>query len=149
MRIDFYHLEKMSLEKVLPAILLKAYSSGNRVLIKTDLAEQADVLNTFLWTYDPASFLPHACEKDGFSDKQPIFITHKEHFNPNNATICVLTNDVPVCLDENFARILYFFNGLNEESLKKAREQWKKVSEAGAEKFYWKQNGSGKWENKG
>ena len=149
MRVDFYHLEKMSLEKVLPVILQKAYSAGTKVLIKTDLAEQADALNALLWTYEPDSFLPHGCEKDGFIEKQPIFITHKDNFNPNGATLCVLTNDVPVCLDESFERVLYFFNGLNQESLEKAREQWKKVAEAGVEKFYWKQNESGKWENKG
>ena len=149
MRVDFYHLEKMPLEKVLPVILQKAYDAGTKVLIKTDLAEQADELNTFLWTYQPDTFLPHGCEKDGFNDKQPIFITHKDHINPNNATLCILINNVPICFDDSFERVLYFFNGLNQESVEKAREQWKKVSEAGVEKFYWKQNDAGKWENKG
>ena len=149
MRIDFYHLEKVPLEKALPAILQKAYDAHSKVLIKTDLAEQADELNTILWTYDPNSFLPHGCEKDGHPEKQPIFITHKDHFNPNHATLCVLVHDVPVPTDEPFDRILYFFNGLNQTSLEKAREEWKKVASTNAERFYWKQNDAGKWENKG
>lgn len=149
MRIDFYHLEKIPLEKALPVILQKAYESGKNVLIKTDLTEQADELNTLLWTYDPNSFLPHGCEKDGFSEKQPIFITNKDHFNPNNASLCVLVHNVPIPLDESFERILYFFNGLNQDSLEKAREQWRTVSNTDAERFYWKQDENGKWENKG
>lgn len=149
MRIDFYHLEKFPLEKALPAILQKAYETQANVLIKTDLAEQADELNILLWTYDPNSFLPHGCEKDGFAEKQPIFITHKDGVNPNHASLCVLVHNVPVPFDEGFERILYFFNGLNQESLDKAREQWKKVAQTDAQRFYWKQDESGKWENKG
>ena len=148
MRVDFYHLERVPLEKALPAILQKAYEAGSKVLIKTDLAEQADELNTLLWTYQSDSFLPHGCEKDGFSDKQPIFITHKDDFNPNNASLCVCVHNVPVPLDKNFVRVLYFFNGLNQDSLDKARAEWKRVSEAGVDRFYWKQNENGKWENK-
>ncbi len=148
MRIDFYHLEKIPLEKALPVILQKAYETGLKILIKTDLAEQADELNALLWTYQPDSFLPHGCEKDGFADKQPIFITHKDNFNPNNATLCVCIHDIPVPLDGNFERILYFFNGLNQTSLDKARSEWRKVSDAKIDRFYWKQNEDGKWENK-
>ena len=77
MRIDFYHLEQTPLDKALPIILEKAYQQGTRILIKTGLAERSDYLNTLLWTYDPASFLPHGVEKDGFAENQPIFITHK------------------------------------------------------------------------
>ena len=148
MRVDFYHLQKVPLEKALPVILQKAYDTGKNVLIKTDLAEQADALNTLLWTYLPDSFLPHGVEKDGFAEKQPIFITHKNDFNPNNAVLCVCVNDVPVP-QEGFERILYFFNGLNQQSLDKARREWRKLADSNAECFYWKQNESGKWENKG
>ena len=148
MRVDFYHLEKVPLDKALPTILQKAYEAGSKVLIKTDLAEQADELNTLLWTYQADSFLPHGCEKDGFSDKQPIFITHKDDFNPNNASLCVCVHNVPVPLDKSFDRVLYFFNGLNQDSLDKARAEWQRVSQAGVDRFYWKQSENGKWENK-
>ena len=148
MRVDFYHLEKIPLQKALPAILQKAYEADTRVLIKTDLAEQADELNTLLWTFEADSFLPHGVEKDGFADKQPIFITHKDHLNPNQARLCICLNNVPIPFTEDFERVLYFFNGLNQASLDAAREQWRKVSELNIERFYWKQNESGKWENK-
>ena len=149
MRVDFYHLEKVSLDNALPQILQKAYEAGQNILIKVDMAERADYLNTLLWTYKPDSFLPHGVEKDGFAEKQPILITHKDGFNPNNASLCVLVDNVQVPLDEGFARALYFFDGRNPESLQLAREEWKRISNAGADKFYWQQNENGKWENKG
>ena len=149
MRVDFYHLERVSLEQALPQILQKAYEAGQKVLIKVDMAERADYLNTLLWTYMPDSFLPHGVEKDGFAEKQPIFITHKEGVNPNSATLCVLIDNMPVPLDEHFFRVLYFFDGRNPEALQKAREEWKRVASAGIDKFYWQQNEVGKWENKG
>ena len=148
MRIDFYHLEKTSLDRVLPALLQKAYESGQRILIKTDLAERSDYLNTILWTYHPNSFLPHGVEKDGYATEQPIFITHKDNYNPNEATLCVLIDNVQVPLDDNFTRAFYFFDGRDAEALQKARAEWQRVSNAGADRFYWQQNEKGKWENK-
>jgi DNA polymerase-3 subunit chi len=84
MRVDFYHLETVSLDSALPQILQKAYEAGQNILLKVDMAERADYLNSLLWTYQPDSFLPHGVEKDGFAEKQPILITHKDNFNPNN-----------------------------------------------------------------
>ena len=149
MRVDFYHLEKTSLDDALPLILEKAYETSQNVLIKVEMAERADYLNSLLWTYKPDSFLPHGVEKDGFPEKQPIFITHKDNFNPNNASLCVLIDSLSIPLDERFTRILYFFDGKNPVSLQKAREEWKKVSSVGVDKFYWQQDETGKWQNKG
>lgn len=148
MRVDFYHLEKTSLDTALPMLLEKAHEVGQSVLIKTEMAERSDYLNSLLWTYKPDSFLPHGVEKDGFPEKQPIFITHKDNYNPNESTLCVLVDNLPVPLDDNFTRVLYFFDGRNPESLSKAREEWKRVSAAGVDKFYWKQDENGRWENK-
>ena len=149
MRIDFYHLEKTPLDNALPALLEKAYESGQRVLIKVDMAERADYLNTLLWTYKTDSFLPHGVEKDGNAENQPILITHKDNYNPNKASLIVLVDNVPVPLEEGFVRALYFFDGRNPEALQKARLEWQRVSNAGADRFYWQQDETtGKWENK-
>ena len=149
MRVDFYHLENVSLDTALPQLLEKAYESGAHILVKTDMADRADYLNTLLWTYRPDSFLPHAVEKDGHSELQPILFTHKDSFNPNGATIAVLVDGVEVPLDGDFVRCLYFFDGRNPQALQAAREEWKRVSSAGCDRFYWQQNAQGHWENKG
>ena len=119
MRVDFYHLEKTPLDNVLPILLEKAYESDQKVLIKVDIAERADYLNTLLWTYKPDSFLPHGVEKDGNAESQPILITHKDNYNPNKATLVVLLDNIPIPMEDGFVRALYFFDGRNPDSLQK------------------------------
>ena len=148
MRIDFYHLEKTSLENALPAILEKIYTTGKRALIRTDLPERVEYINSLLWTYDPASFLPHGEEKEGNTDKQPIFITAKRDFNPNQADYLVLIDGEPILENDSFERVFYFFSGLGEESLQKARELWKSLKSRNDELHYWQQTSTGKWQKK-
>ncbi len=148
MRIDFYHLETTPLDKALPAILEKIQSTGKNAVLRTDLAERVTYINSLLWTYDPASFLPHGEEKDGSADKQPIFVTHKRDVNPNNASYLVLIDGEPVLQEDSFERVFYFFNGLDEDALTKAREQWKALKTRGFELHYWQQTANGRWEQK-
>src|SRR5690348_18073589 len=82
----FYHLERRSLEDVLPGLVEKSLQRGWRAAIKTDSAERSDVLDTLLWTYDDQSFLPHAQAGDGDAAAQPVLITVEEG-NPNSAEI--------------------------------------------------------------
>ena len=144
MRIDFYHLEKISFEETVPLVLEKAYERGNKVLIRLENASTADALNQILWTYNPDSFLPHGVEKDGFPEEQPIFITHKKDFNPNAAEILVLYNAREIPQLDGFSRALLFFNGADEEVLKDARFLWRNLKEAENELHYW-QKENGKW----
>jgi len=147
MRVDFYHLEKSSLDAALPKLLEKAVAK-HKILIQTDMADRSDYLNGLLWTYDPDSFLPHAVEKDGFPESQPIFITHKSDFNPASADILVLIDGRPVPPVGKFDRVLYFFNGRDEEALQKARQEWKRLKDEEVELFYWQQDESGHWQQK-
>ena len=39
-RVDFYHLQRQTLDEVLPKLLGKAYSTGKRILIKVGTAER-------------------------------------------------------------------------------------------------------------
>src|SRR5258708_15176555 len=80
----FYHLERRSLEEILPGLVEKSLQRGWRAAIKTDSAERSDALDTLLWTYDDQSFLPHAQRGDGKAEDQPVLITAEEG-NPNSA----------------------------------------------------------------
>lgn len=147
MRVDFYHLQKSSLEQALPALAEKAYAAGKRLLIKTDLAEKAEYLNTLLWIYRPDSWLPHGSEADGYEAEQPIFITAKED-NANKAEIIMLTDGGILEEIQSFERCLNIFNGDDEAAVQKARVLWKEVVQAGHEAYYWQQNDVGRWEMK-
>lgn len=147
MRIDFYHLEKMGFEEAAVLILEKAYERGNKVLIRLDNASFCDSLNQTLWTHNPDSFIPHGVEKDGFSEEQPIFITHKKEYNPNEADILVVYNPKDIPLVDGFSRVLIFFNGLDEDALKDARFIWRNFSDGTNELHYWQKEETG-WKEK-
>ncbi len=147
MRIDFYHLQKSSLEQALPALAEKVYATGKRLLIKTGIPEQADYLNTLLWTYKPDSWLPHGTQADGFENEQPVFISVGND-NPNHAEMVMLTDGGTVEEIQSFERCLNLFNGNDDLAVQNARNLWKAVVKAGHEAYYWQQNDSGKWEMK-
>lgn len=148
-RIDFYHLQRKTLEEVLPLLLQKAYATGNRVKVKSCSDERIEYLNAFLWTYTDESFLPHGSRKDGFAEQQPIWLTADTE-NPNRATFLFLVDGAVESVEmlNNFTRVFNIFDGNSESALTQARQLWKEYKSAGFEVNYWQQDNSGKWEQK-
>ena len=147
MRVDFYHLQQSTLEQTLPVLVEKVYAAGKRLLIKTEMAEKADYINTLLWTYKPDSWLPHGSKADGFESEQPVLITVEDD-NANKAKMIMLTDGGTIEEIQSFERCLNLFNGYDEAAVQKARALWKAVVDAGHEAYYWQQNDAGKWEMK-
>ena len=61
-RVDFYLLDRSDVEsKLLCACKVagKAYQQGLKVFIRASDLEQARQLDRLLWSYHPASFVPH------------------------------------------------------------------------------------------
>ncbi len=149
-RVDFYHLQSKKLEDVLPKLLEKAYGTGKRVVVRVGNEERVEFLNSWLWSYEDQSFLPHGSKKDGVADKQPIWLTAGVD-NPNNAEFLFLVDGASAELEEisNFERVFNIFDGNSKETLEKARAFWKELKNNGSEIFYWQQNPNGAWEQKG
>ncbi len=145
-RIDFYHLQKQTLEDVLPKLLEKALTLKQNVLVKIGNEERVEFLNSLLWTYNDTSFLPHGSKKDGFASQQPIWLTSGDD-NPNNAKLLFLTDGAAVNLENlnNFDRVFNIFDGNNQTSLEQARMFWKNLKAAEFDVYYWKQDADGKW----
>lgn len=145
-RVDFYHLQKQSLEQVLPKLLEKAYETKNHILVKIGNEERVEFLNSHLWIYDDTSFIPHGTKKDGFADQQPIWLTSDED-NANQATMLFLVDGANVDLEKmkTFTRIFNIFDGNIESSLEQARQLWKNLKSENFETFYWKQDDNGRW----
>ena len=144
----FYHLERRSLEDVLPGLVEKSLQRGWRAAIKTDSSERSDALDTLLWTYDDQSFLPHAQLGDGEASGQPVLIT-VEDGNPNAAQIFFYVGGAQPSdwsvLGE-LARVVLLFDGRDENALAGARAAWKEARNAGHDVTYWKETPSGKFE---
>lgn len=145
-RIDFYHLQKQTLEEVLPKLLMKSCSSGKKVVVKIGTEERLEQMNSYLWTFQDESFLPHGSKKDGFAEQQPIWLTLQDD-NPNAAEFLFLIDGAQTTPDKttNYERIFNIFDGNAED---KARKLWKEYKTAGFDVFYWQQDDSGKWQQK-
>ncbi len=145
-RVDFYHLQKQTLEQVLPKLLEKAYALGKAIKIKIGNEERVEFINSQLWTFDDTSFIPHGSKKDGFAESQPIWLSAGDD-NPNHATLLFLVDGADISPEDaqNFERIFNIFDGNDENALTLARGQWKKFKSEGLETYYWQQEGSGKW----
>src|SRR6201994_1155543 len=146
----FYHLERRSLEDVLPGLVEKSIARGWRAVIKTDSSERSDALDNLLWTYDDQSFLPHAQSGDGDPARQPVLITVEDE-NPNSAQIlfCVggaQPGDWTAAKLAELARIVLLFDGRDAAMLDLARAAWKEARAAGHDVTYWKETVSGKFE---
>jgi DNA polymerase-3 subunit chi len=147
----FYHLERRSLDDVLPGIIEKTLERGWRAVIRADSSERADAIDSLLWTYNDQTFLPHAQSGDGDPRRQPVLITVEDE-NPNAANVlfCV-GGSVPTSWDalNDLTRIVLMFDGRDETALARARAAWKDAKGAGHEVTYWKESASGKFEKQG
>lgn len=148
-RIDFYHLQKQNLEAALPKLLEKAYDSGKRIKVLVGNELRVEFINSFLWTYQEDSFLPHGTKKDGAADSQPIWIS-AEDSNPNHAEILFLVDGAEISVQEAdmFTRILNIFDGNNAEAVQNARHLWSALKSANHEIHYWQQDKDGRWTEK-
>ena len=145
--IGFYHLTRDPLERALPKLLEKAHASGARVVVMAGSAERVNALDQLLWTYDPASFLPHGSSRGGEAEAQPIWLTVDDE-NPNEASILVLTDGASSERMAEYTRCLEMFDGNDEAVVTTARERWRGYTAAGHALTYWQQTEQGGWEKK-
>ena len=149
----FYHLERRSLDDVLPGLVERSLAKPWRVLIKCESADRAAAIDNLLWTYDEQSFLPHAQLGDGDAARQPVLIT-VEDTNANDANVLFLVGGAAApAWDGPFvqplARVVLLFDGRDPEALSAARQNWTKAKDAGHAVTYWKESASGKFEKQG
>lgn len=143
MQVDFYHLTRSPLDRVLPRIAERIVGDGVRLLVVVRDDEQAAAIDKLLWTYAPDSFLPHAIAGAGDDAAQPVLIATA--VAPGNAARHIALVD-GVWRDEalTFDRAFHFFD---EAMIGEARVAWKALADRdGVERRYWKQLETGGWE---
>jgi DNA polymerase-3 subunit chi len=145
--VSFYHLSTSTLEKALPRLLDKIYSSGHRVLLMAPSEEKVEELNGLLWSFSTRIFLPHGSIKDPLPEEQPIFLTASND-NPNNSDILFMINGVTPSNIDNFNRVVYMFDGADDNELQEARKRWASYKKNNYQLTYFQQTESGGWEKK-
>jgi len=144
----FYHLEHQPLERALPALVERTLERNWRAVIEVGSEERVEALDTLLWTYREESFLPHGTRRDGNPDQQPVFLTSSQD-NPNAATVRFLLDGAQLADLTSYARVVYVFDGRDASAVDQAREEWRRLKEAGCEVTYWQQSPEGRWQKKG
>lgn len=143
MKVDFYHLTRQPLDRVLPQIAEKVLAASDRLLIVVgDEAERAR-LDRLLWTYAPDAFLPHAQVGVGDDQRQAILLA-PDIDAANGARQIALADGIwrPDALD--FDRVFHFFD---EQRIADARASWRSLADCdGVERRYWRHNDQGRWE---
>ena len=140
----FYHLERQPMDAVLPSLLEKTLERGWRAVVQLGSDERMEALDTTLWTYSEASFLPHGTKKDGHLAEQPVYLTTSDDV-PNGAGVKFLVDGAQTQSFDGFVRIVYLFDGHDTEAKQVAREQWQAAKAAGCTVTYWRQSDDGRW----
>lgn len=142
--ILFYHLERRSLEDVLPGLLVRSLERGWRVVVQAGSEERVRALDSHLWSYEDASFLPHGTRADGRAEEQPVWLTAEDD-NPNGATVRFLVDGAAAADFDRYERIVFLFDGSDPEAVATARAAWQAAADGGHDVTYWRKDERGRW----
>jgi DNA polymerase III subunit chi len=145
--VYFYHLERRSLEEVLPTLLELSLKRGWRAAVQAASEERVEALNTLLWTYREESFLPHGTARDGRPSAHPIYLTAGDD-NPNAAHVRFLVDGAVLADASPYTRVAYVFDGRDDQAVARARAEWQAAKAKGHAVSYWQQNQEGRWQQK-
>jgi len=145
--VRFYHLTRTALETALPQMLMKTLERGQRAVVIAGSAERVEALNAWLWTYDDQSFLPHGSAKDGYAERQPVWLTDSDE-RPNQAEVLFLTDRATSARLNEYALCAVLFDGGDGDAVAAARDQWRALSQEGHDVTYWQQDDRGRWTRK-
>ncbi|MFP4275771.1 MAG: DNA polymerase III subunit chi [Paracoccaceae bacterium] len=144
----FYHLTRRPLEAALPQLLDKALAAGWRVAVRGRDRARLDWLDQRLWLGAEDGFLPHGLAGGPHDALQPVLLTDQPAL-PNGAVCIMAVDGADVTPEEVQAleRVCILFDGADPAALAIARDQWKRLSDAGCSAQYWSED-SGRWEKK-
>lgn len=143
--IWFYHLERSSLDQVLPELLEKTLQRGWKALVRTSQPERIEHLDGFLWSWRDDSFLPHGTADEPMAERQPVLLTTGLD-NPNGAQALFLIDGAEAGDLTPHERCIILFDGRDEAALTAARKSWKQFKKDERSVSYWKQGAERGWE---
>lgn len=143
--VYFYHLTETPLEKALPTLLTRAREREWRIELRTSSDTRAQWLDKMLWDGGDGEFLPHGLAGGPHDDDQPILITTQSSEELKlDCVMCVDQSVMSASEIETLQRACIIFDGVDPNSVQKAREQWSKLTADGCAAQYWAQEG-GRW----
>lgn len=142
--VSFYHVTQTAPLQALARLMEKVHGQSLRTVIRTGSEDRVREVDSYLWTYNPASFLPHGTPASPHPDIQPVYITAAAE-NPNDAKVLVLLDNVLPEDMQGYDRVLYLFDGQDDGQTRTARDHWKVLKQGGHSLAYWEQQDGGGW----
>ena len=147
MQANFRNLAGRPLELLVALLAAEYFAAGTKALIRAPTPERIKSLDQALWTFDPASFLPHGTDEAPQATAQPILLTAKEG-NPNGAAALLLVDHTVAPAEPGWETIDYIFERSDPTAREAARQQWRLWKEQGHEPVYWQAEPQG-WQRAG
>jgi len=143
-RVDFYQLGAVPVEKVIAGIAAKLLENGERLLVLAGDKALLSRLDRMLWDQGAASFFPHGMAGGSEDSRQPILLS--ESPDPSNRARNLLIADGQWRESAlAFNRAFYLFD---TATLDKARSAWRDLANrSDVERHYWA-NENGRWSEK-
>ncbi len=134
MSVTFRSVEGRPLEPLLGRLLDEEVFRGRRVLVLLEGVERLRALDAALWTFDPASFVPHGTAGDGLDGEHPVLLA-TEVTRVNGADVAVILEDaMPSALPvEGIEAWHYVFDAREPWARERGRERWRALSADGHE----------------
>src|SRR5690606_36530783 len=142
--IWFYHLDRSTLDQVLPGLLEKTRERGWKAVVRAS-AGRLEEIDERLWTYRDESFLAHGLADQPHAARQPVLLSESGEIL-NGAQALFIVDEAELGVTEGLERCFIIFDGRDERALTGARERWKALKGQGATLAYWKQSPEGRWE---
>lgn len=142
--VRFYQLGRRPLEQALAQMLERTLQRGQRAVVLASSEERVEALAAQLWTYAERSFLPHGTARDGFAERQPVWLTAAAE-NPNGAVVLFLVDGAGLPDLAGYELAAVVFDGSDAAALATARQQWRGLKGAGATLTYWEEEAGGRW----
>ena len=140
---EFYNYSDHNFVSTLTDIITKIYESNKSIVVRTTTDTNMNYLDSLLWNFNPASFIPHAKSGDATSSETPVYLTTGKEV-ANNAKVLILVNGAQFFLKEvdSFNQVIVIFCKKDPESINEARNIWQIIKCEEFNKQYWLQNGT-------
>ncbi|MEM9969186.1 MAG: DNA polymerase III subunit chi [Pseudomonadota bacterium] len=146
--VFFYHLTRRPLPDTLRMLLTKSRANGWRVAVRGTDHAALETLDQALWLGPEEDFLAHGLAGQEYDADQPILLTTEPELSyPVECLMSVHGAEVAATEVAQTSRVCVLFDGADEAALACARDQWRRLTQAGVAAQYWSEE-SGRWEKK-
>ncbi len=124
-KVKFAKLESQEKLQLLCQLTEELFQSGQRILLIVYDDNQAVSLDRYLWTWDRATFLPHAFDNGSVQCiDEPIVVGVREE-NPNGATVLIMGEPCSLHFLEEFKLVIDFAEVYDPQLAEQSRERFR------------------------